>query len=86
MTTEEYQEIRQSLGSQTHVAELLGVDSMTVSRRERGVQAITHEAALALRGLKLKAMLVAGDFMHDEWKRQEQKTHELVHADWSEEA
>lgn len=49
MSPDEYREMRQHLGSQPDAAEVLGVDPMTISRRERGVLPIDREAELALR-------------------------------------
>lgn len=49
MTADEYRALRERLGSQSRVARALGVDKMTVSRRERGTRPVVREAALALR-------------------------------------
>ncbi len=48
MKPDTYREIRQSLGTQKEVAELLGVHKMTVWRRESGAKQITREAAQAI--------------------------------------
>jgi transcriptional regulator with XRE-family HTH domain len=57
MTRAQYRKLRQSIGSQTEVAKLLGVDPQTISRRERGELPINKEAEMALRGLKVKGKL-----------------------------
>ena len=54
MTKEEYAHIRKGLGTQAHVASQLDIDPMTVSKRERGDNNITHEAELALRYLVVR--------------------------------
>lgn len=52
MTPAEYREIRQSLGlTQRELAERLGVDPQTISRRERGELPILREAVLAIRAV-----------------------------------
>ena len=54
MTAAEYRKIRKHLGTQAEVAALLGVDRVTVSKRENGDARypISKEAALALRQLE----------------------------------
>lgn len=55
MTSTELRRRRKALGlSQVALAELLGVTSTTVARRERGEQPINTEAALAMDGLAEK--------------------------------
>lgn len=55
MTPKSYQRERQQRGTQAQVAELLGVNRVTVANRETGAQVITREAWLALCALpKLK--------------------------------
>jgi DNA-binding transcriptional regulator YiaG len=51
MTAAEYKKIRESLGDQVRVAELLGVTKNTVSRRETGESPVDREAELAIRCL-----------------------------------
>lgn len=51
MTPTQYKKARQSIGTQSAVAELLGTARETVVRRENGQQEITKEAALAMRAL-----------------------------------
>lgn len=51
MTPAEYRALRESVGTQSAVAERLGVHPQTVSDRERGKIRVTQEAALALRAL-----------------------------------
>jgi transcriptional regulator with XRE-family HTH domain len=53
MTHSEYKSQRQKRGTQKEVAALLGVDYMTVQRRELGKQAIGKEAKLALMALPI---------------------------------
>lgn len=50
MTATEYKAIRESIGTPTQVAALLGVSRMTIHNRESG-KLITEEAALAIRAL-----------------------------------
>jgi hypothetical protein len=47
MTASEYKAIRESIGTPTQVAALLGVSRMTIHNRENG-KPITKEAALAI--------------------------------------
>jgi DNA-binding XRE family transcriptional regulator len=54
MRASKYRDVRESIGSQSSVAKQLGVDVMTISRRERGVYTIGKEAQLALVYLKDK--------------------------------
>ena len=54
MTATEYRKIRESIGTPTQVAALLGVSRMTIHNRESG-KLITHEAALAIRALAASA-------------------------------
>lgn len=49
---DEYRALRQSVGSQAAVARMLNVTISTISRRERGLQAVTREAWLALEALR----------------------------------
>lgn len=51
MTASQYKLERQRRGTQQGVAALLGVNYMTVQRRELGKMVITQEAALAIRAL-----------------------------------
>ena len=51
MTRHQYRELRRQVGTQAEAAQALGVQPVTVSRRERGVRAISREAELALRYL-----------------------------------
>ena len=48
LTPAAYRALRESIGSQVYVAQLLGVDNQTVSNRERGQQGVSREASLAL--------------------------------------
>ena len=50
MTSAEYKAMREKLGTQAHVAELLGVAVITLKKREAG-GVISREAELALRSL-----------------------------------
>jgi DNA-binding XRE family transcriptional regulator len=50
MTPIEYKRLRESIGTPTQVAALLGVSRMTIHNRESG-KLITEEAALAIRAL-----------------------------------
>lgn len=51
MTAKEYKEARKKLGSQAHVARLLGVSRQLVCMREGGEAKITKEAVLAMERL-----------------------------------
>lgn len=44
----EYKKMREKIGSQTTVADRLGVCKMTISNRERGAFKVSKEAELAL--------------------------------------
>lgn len=55
MSPDEYRTLRQSIGTQAEVAELLGVHRVTVADRERGAKPIDREAELALRYLAERA-------------------------------
>ena len=51
MTAREYKTIRESIGTPTQVAALLGVSRMTIHNRESG-KLITEEAAMAITALR----------------------------------
>jgi DNA-binding transcriptional regulator YdaS (Cro superfamily) len=51
MTPSEYKTLRQKLGTQQQVADLLGVHKITVAKREGGALPISRESALALENL-----------------------------------
>lgn len=55
---ERYKIRRQKVGTQAQVARMLGVSRETISRRESGTFAITHEAWIALESLKPKRATV----------------------------
>jgi DNA-binding transcriptional regulator YiaG len=48
MTPSEYKALRQKLGTQQQVADLLGVHRVTIADREAGRKPISREAAAAL--------------------------------------
>lgn len=52
MTPADYKREREARGSQSEVADMLGVHKLTVSKRERGEIPITREAWLALRAIR----------------------------------
>lgn len=52
MTPAEYKALREKLGTQKAVADLLGVTRETVARREQEGGKINREAELAIRALK----------------------------------
>jgi DNA-binding transcriptional regulator YdaS (Cro superfamily) len=54
MTAMAYKATRELRGSQVAVARLLGVHSVTISKRECGVQPVSREAELALLTLPKK--------------------------------
>jgi DNA-binding XRE family transcriptional regulator len=52
MTATEYKATRKRLGTQAEVASLLGVNRVTVAKRESGTMTITNEAVLAIQSLR----------------------------------
>ena len=50
-TSKEYLGLRKLIGDQAKIADELGIDRCTLSRRENGKQKLTAEAYLALVGL-----------------------------------
>lgn len=52
MTPEEYKATRERLGTQAEVALLLGVNRVTVAKRENGTMTVTNEAVLAIQSLR----------------------------------
>jgi DNA-binding XRE family transcriptional regulator len=52
MTATEYKATRESLGTQAEVAAMLGVNRVTVAKRENGTMTITNEAVLAIQSLR----------------------------------
>lgn len=74
MTPPEYQAARKLRGTQGAVAGLLGVNRVTIARRETGEQVITQEAWLALNALPKKRKSKT----HADWlKKDEQLGREL---------
>lgn len=52
VTAAEYKTARKHLGTQAEVAALLGVNRVTVAKRENGTMTITNEAVLAIQSLR----------------------------------
>lgn len=52
MTATKYKATRERLGTQAEVASLLGVNRVTVAKRENGTMTITNEAVLAIQSLR----------------------------------
>ena len=52
MTAAEYKATREPLGTQTEVAAMLGVNRVTVAKRENGTMTLTNEAVLAIQSLR----------------------------------
>jgi len=52
MTAAEYKATREHLGTQAEVAFMLGVNRVTVAKRENGTMTITNEAVLAIQSLR----------------------------------
>jgi len=52
MTPAQYKSTRERLGTQAEVARLLGVNRVTVAKRENGTMTITNEAVLAIQSLR----------------------------------
>lgn len=55
LTAQAYKKAREARGTQTEVAEQLGVTQVTLSRRETGAVPVTREVMLALLSLEEKA-------------------------------
>lgn len=47
-----YKAARERIGTQAEVAAMLGVNRVTVAKRENGTMTITNEAALAIQSLR----------------------------------
>ncbi len=54
LTAEAYAAARKLRGTQAEIADALGVNRVTVAKRETGGQVITREAVLALTALPVK--------------------------------
>mgnify|MGYP001349778918 FL=1 len=52
MSPADYKATRESLGTQAEVAAFLGVNRVTVAKRENGTMTITNEAVLAIQSLR----------------------------------
>lgn len=52
MTKEEYKDARKEIGTQSEVANLLGVTRSAIAKREAGDVEISKEAVIALESLK----------------------------------
>ena len=52
MNPEEYKATRERIGTQAEVAAMLGVNRVTVAKRESGTMTITNEAVLAIQSLR----------------------------------
>lgn len=52
MTAAEYKATRECIGTQAEVAAKLGVNRVTVAKRENGTMTITGEAVLAIQSLR----------------------------------
>jgi transcriptional regulator with XRE-family HTH domain len=55
-TQQEYKELRKKRGTQQQVADMLGIDRITIVRRERLPRPITTEAWLAMNALPEKVL------------------------------
>lgn len=51
MTPPEYKNLRESLGLQAEVARILGVNRVTIAKRESGAMKLTREACLAMQAI-----------------------------------
>lgn len=51
MTADQYRALRRRIGTQKHVAHLLGIHRVTIAKRETSALPIEPEAALAIRAL-----------------------------------
>ena len=52
MSPAEYKATRERIGTQAEVAAFLGVNRVTVAKRENGTLTITNEAVLAIQSLR----------------------------------
>ncbi len=52
MTATKYKATRERLGTQAEVAAMLGVNRVTVAKRENGTMTITNESVLAIQSLR----------------------------------
>ena len=52
MSPADYKTTREHLGTQAEVAAMLGVNRVTVAKRENGTMTITNEAVLAIQSLR----------------------------------
>jgi DNA-binding XRE family transcriptional regulator len=52
MSPSDYKATREHLGTQVEVAAMLGVNRVTVAKRENGTMTITNEAVLAIQSLR----------------------------------
>ena len=52
MNPEEYKATRERIGTQAEVAAMLGVNRVTVAKRENGTMTLTNEAVLAIQSLR----------------------------------
>ena len=52
MSSTEYKSTRERIGTQAEVAAMLGVNRVTVAKRENGTMTITNEAVLAIQSLR----------------------------------
>lgn len=52
VTAAKYKATRKKLGTQAEVAAMLGVNRVTVAKRENGTMTITNEAVLAIQSLR----------------------------------
>lgn len=59
MNHKTYAAIRRKLGTQRHVASLLGVSERQIIRRENGTSKVTNEAAIAIKAT-LKYCTITG--------------------------
>lgn len=66
MTSTEYRQLRESVGTQEIVAQMLGTTVSTLSRRENGHRNIPLEAILALEYLKLAQEVESGDQLNEQ--------------------
>lgn len=51
MTKDEYRDLRRKLGTQSEVAAMLDITTVTVYRRESGETPVSREAAIAIQSL-----------------------------------
>lgn len=69
VTAAEYKATRERLGTQAEVAPMLGVNRVTVAKRENGTMTITNEAVLAIQSLRRPMRVCKSENVKDQATR-----------------